>query len=324
VPAEIFQQIVSRLHAGERVSLCVVVASRGSTPQGRGATMLLTEAGQQYGTLGGGCVEAEVKMQALSLLARTESKLLYFKLDHDYGWDDGLICGGVMDVAVWSLNTRDGARPFEVVLAALSAGRTATLSLRYRSEKGEESYVQECGPRPRLYIAGAGHVGVALARLAHDLEFDVTVFDDRDDCLSADRFPNATRVVGDIETEMRNAPVGQSTYVVIVTRGHRHDGRALHAALGRGARYVGLIGSVRKVRTILADLHARGVSREVLKSVHAPIGLEIGAVTVPEIALSIAAELVAVRRGRENHSAGVMKIDEPALDRWLDLGNAAR
>src|SRR5215475_13455041 len=108
----LIDEICKRCDAGERVALCVVVGSRGSTPQEKGAKMLVLADGTTLGTLGGGCVEAEVRKQAITLLSNNESKLLEFRLDHDYGWDDGLICGGIMDIFVQVID-RDRAAPFQ-------------------------------------------------------------------------------------------------------------------------------------------------------------------------------------------------------------------
>ncbi|MGB7159108.1 MAG: XdhC family protein, partial [Tepidisphaeraceae bacterium] len=157
-------------------------------------------------------------------------------------------------------------------------------------------------------------VGQALADIAATLGFEVTIVDDRADCASAERFPRAAqRIVGEIETELRRMVIDERTYVVVVTRGHRHDGKALAAVLHAPAKYVGLIGSKRKVMTIFQDLLAQGADLDALCRVRAPVGLEIGAVTVPEIALSIAAEIVAVRRGRDDAPANPMKFDPHRL-----------
>src|SRR5262249_7225601 len=155
------------------------------------------------------------------------------------------------------------------------------------------------------------------ASQANALGFAVSVLDDRSDCASAERFPSASRVVGDIEAELARYPIDPLTYVVIVTRGHRHDGRALATVINTPAKYIGLIGSKRKVITIYQDLFSQGVSIERLLTVHAPIGLELGAITVPEIATSIAAELVAVRRGRGGEPARSLKMDETRLRELL-------
>jgi xanthine dehydrogenase accessory factor len=297
----VLHEIITRCAAGERMALCVVVGSRGSTPQEAGAKMLVLSDGRTVGTLGGGCVEAEVRRRALELLPAGKSKRLQFRLDHDYGWDDGLICGGTMDILVHMLAGPASAAPFMQASNDLVAGRVATITLPNPENAEHPAYVDQIEPAPRLVIAGAGHVGQSLAEIAATLGFEVTIIDDRADCASAERFPRATqRIVGDIEAELRRAPIDARTYVVIVTRGHRHDGKALGGVLGSPAKYVGLIGSKRKVMTIFADLLAQGADINALCRVHAPVGLEIGAVTVPEIALSIAAELIAVRRGRDD------------------------
>ena len=320
---ELCEQIVARCAAGERLALCVVVGARGSTPQAAGAKMLVLGDGRTVGTLGGGCVEAEVRRRALELLpaaAAAGGKLLTFRLDNDYGWDDGLVCGGIMDIAVRVLSTPADAEPFRHIADALRASRPAQFVFPYEADDGaRQQYAETIEPPPVLVIAGAGHVGQALGALAATLSFDVAVIDDRADFASPARFPAAKRhVVGDIETELGRFPIDERTFVVIVTRGHRHDGQALGAVINSPAKYLGLIGSRRKIRRILEDLAERGVPRERLARVHAPIGLEIGAVTVPEIAVSIAAELIAVRHGRQGQPARPLKLRPEELATWLD------
>ena len=298
--------------------MCTVVAARGSTPQAAGARMLLLGDGKTIGTLGGGCVEAEVRQQAIKLLHAGLSNLLTFKLDHDYGWDDGLICGGSMDIYVQTHARAADAEPYKRAMDALRNGQPAALSIAYEVEGREKIYEETLDPPGKLLIVGAGHVGQALAALAASLQFEVSVLDDRADCASAERFPSAARHVADIESSLRGWPIDAQTYVVIVTRGHRHDGQALAAVLDSPARYLGLIGSKRKVKTIFEDLIARGAAVEKLLRVHAPIGFEIGAVTVPEISVSIAAELIAVRRGRGGAAALPMKFDAAKLRELLE------
>jgi xanthine dehydrogenase accessory factor len=314
----VLDELVRRCDAGEAVALCTVVAARGSTPQAAGARMLLLGDGRTVGTLGGGCVEAEVRQQAIKLLLAGESKLLTFKLDHDYGWDDGLICGGAMDISVETLRCADEAERYRRALDALRRGESAEIEVVYDVAGAPKSFRETLDPPAKLLIVGAGHVGQALAALATLLQFHVAVLDDRSDCASAARFPTADRHVADIETALRDWPIDAQTYVVIVTRGHRHDGKALAAVIDSPAKYLGLIGSKRKVKTIFADLLAQGAPLEKLLKVHAPIGFEIGAVTVPEIAVSIAAELVAVRRGRGGVAAMPLKFDAAKLRELLE------
>lgn len=306
--------------------------------------MLVLPAGGQVGTLGGGCVEAEVRREALRLLNEPgpSYRLLPFFLDNDYGWDDGLICGGRMYVLaeVVTNENRDGFFAELYELVRTGKGFTEVVSLKdrpgapagcrllfdgaaqYRSslrfggdpekiraglrplrdrprpyEADGFSYTPHL-PRCRLIIAGAGHVGKAVARYASDADFEVWVIDDRAEYVTADRFPTAQRlIVGDIADELAKVPCDEHTCVLIVTRGHNHDEEALHAVVKRSFGFIGMIGSRRKVRLIFDDLAALGVSHEYLERVRSPIGIDIGSRTVSEIAISIVAELIAYRNG---------------------------
>lgn len=279
------------LDSSRRVWACLVVSSRGSTPQSPGALMLVEDSGRTYGTIGGGCVESEVRSRALSLMLKGEPQTSTFKLDHDYGWDDGLICGGTIEVAI-------GALPHAVVLrrVAEEVRRREPTAIAVHAD-GDRAYVLHVPPRPRLYIAGAGHIGRAVACHGVRLDFEVSVFDDRPDLLECLEVPEVQSISGDIALALGEAPIDAETYCIVVTRGHRHDEQALHAVVNRGAGYVGMIGSRRKVKLIFDDLMAAGVPESALRDVHAPIGLDIGSVTVEEIAISIVAELISVRRG---------------------------
>ncbi len=326
-----------------RFAYCRLVATRGSTPQKPGAAMLVYPDGQQSGTLGGGCVEAEVKRRALEILHSQQAQVLRFDLDQDYGWDDGLICGGRMEVLVDPV-CDDSAREYyrrlleltednagfteaivvdetaaqmPVAAAVLfdAAGRTCTVrgdldderidtvaaALRPLAERpgpylqGGVSYLplpQRC----RLLIVGGGHVGAAVARLAATLDFEIWVVDDRPEYVTPERFPWAhQRISGEFDEVLPSIDVDRSTYALIVTRGHRHDQTALYHLLERPLRYLGMIGSRRKIRLIFERLQEEGCSRSALAKVYAPLGLAIGSRTVPEIAVSICAELVAHR-----------------------------
>jgi xanthine dehydrogenase accessory factor len=209
---KLLESIIAALSGGERVALCAVVKTRGSTPQSPGAMLLLDQRMGTVGTLGGGCVEAEVCKRAFALLERGASELLSFQLDHDYGWDDGLICGGGMDVAVTPLIEKNQAEPIRRVLADLAAGRDARVPLRVRTDAGWVEYAVRVEAEPQLVIAGAGHVGAQLARLAVELEFDVTVIDDRADFANRDRLPPPIKpLVGDIEQSLRAHPMSIAT-----------------------------------------------------------------------------------------------------------------
>lgn len=339
---DVVRQLLKTLDAGQAAAYCRLVETRGSTPQKAGAVMLVFADGSQAGTLGGGCVEAEVKRRAIALLTEGKSELCKFQLDSDYGWDDGLICGGRMLVLIEPI-TAESAGYFRVLAERIDAGLGATeaivfdagqsqltapasflidgegkllATLHAESDELPSLIAQELKPleiRPRPYIAagvsylpvlprcrliivGGGHVGQAVAELATPLDFEVWVVDDRVDVVSEARFPKAERrIAGSVDQVLPGLPIDHDTYCLIVTRGHNHDEEALFHVVNRGARYVGLIGSRRKIRLIFDDLLEQGVSREALERVHAPLGIDIGSQTVPEIAVSIAAELVAHR-----------------------------
>lgn len=303
--------------------------------------MLVFADGSQAGTLGGGCVEAEVKRRALRLLDDGRAELLTFQLDSDYGWDDGLICGGRMKMLVdpvrpgddlsyfesYLLQIRDGEGATEAIVidAANAGGKDADRVLLDEhgdvvAERASEpipeavhSGLKSVADRPRAYVAGgvsylpqlercrlvivgAGHVGQKVAELAASVDFNVWVVDDREQYCNQDRFPQAERlIVGPIDSALSGLAIDPNTMCIIVTRGHNHDEEALYHLAEKPARYVGMIGSRRKIRLILEDLLREGISREALRKVHAPLGFDIGSQTVPEIAVSIVAELIAYR-----------------------------
>jgi xanthine dehydrogenase accessory factor len=246
------------LARGETVALVTIVRAQGSTPQRVGAKMLVYADGHTVGTIGGGCYESEAFWKARDAIATGRPTVVRFDLNDDLAGESGLICGGQMDV-----------------------------------------FIEPLAPAPHLYIAGGGHVGVQLARAAAEVGFRIHVVDDREKFASADRFPGADEVVVDSIPEwLERAAIPPHSYVAIVTRGHQHDLAALRAVVTRELRYVGLIGSRAKITRIVDALLEEGVAPEALRRVHAPIGLDIGAVTPQEIAVSIVAELVAVRHGK--------------------------
>lgn len=335
--------LLESLTTGRPVAYCRLVETRGSTPQKAGAMMLVYPDGSQAGTLGGGCVEAEVKRRALAILAQGTAEVLTFQLDSDYGWDDGLICGGRMRVLVEPVDDRSriyfsrlgewvatGKGVTEaIVFDSDAAGLAAPQSFLFDEHgqrvaalgtSADESTCVEIGrqlkplgerprayavrgvaylpvlPRCRLLIVGGGHVGQAVANLAADLEFDVWVVDDREEYVSEARFPRAQRrIAGPVDQVLPHLPVDSDTYCLIVTRGHNHDEEALYHLAERGARYVGMIGSRRKIKMIFDDLLNNGISAEALERVYAPLGVDIGSQSVAEIAISICAELIAHR-----------------------------
>jgi xanthine dehydrogenase accessory factor len=350
---DLLSELTAALYQGRDCVYCAVVETRGSTPQKAGAAMLVFPDGTQRGTLGGGCVEAEVKQRALRILSDGgQPEVLTFNLDDNYGWDDGLICGGRMSMLVEPIQTRpESSNGRSAALSAycfrfqelVEAGRGCTEAVAIREDAGAtvgsrylfdqtgeltahlgdsappatiKEYLLPLEKRPgpsshhgvaylpilpriTLVIVGGGHVGQAVGRLAAEADFDIWVLDDRETYASQERFPSARkRIVGDIGSSLKNVvqnSINASTYCIIVTRGHAHDEEALYHLVTSNAGYVGMIGSKRKIRMIYEDLIAKGIPAEALERVHAPLGFEIGSQTVPEIAISIVAELIAHR-----------------------------
>lgn len=351
---DIYQKVLELIESEEIGAYCTVVETKGSTPQKPGSKLLILPDLRNVGTLGGGCVEAEARRQAIGLMQGGSPRLLDFQLDSDYGWDDGLICGGNMKIFI-DLPQTDEESLILTRLQELSEAKVPLVSTTVvkseighirvgakmlfpangekvgslgdavletalqdelievlekdapgvfrwqveRDQDGEGSvwvFMDAVQPRPTLLIAGAGHVGQALCHLGKWLGFDVAIVDDRVDFASEERLPEADEIIiGDIAEELRKYPVDHLTYAVVVTRGHQHDEEALHSVIESNARYVGLIGSRRKIKLIYDDLRDMGIPEERLAQVYAPIGLDINSKTVPEIAVSIAAQLIQVR-----------------------------
>jgi xanthine dehydrogenase accessory factor len=271
---EVLPAAASALERGEPAALVTIVRSTGSTPQRTGAKMLVYADGRIVGTIGGGCYENDAAGRAREAIATGRPELVKYDLNDDFVQESGLICGGQMEV-----------------------------------------YIDPIAAAPALYIIGAGHVGSHLAKFAADAGFRIHVVDDREKFANRDRFPAAdTIVVDDLSAWLHRADVPPTAYVVVVTRGHTHDFEAVRALAARDLRYLGLIGSRAKVARIFDALDAEGMPAECLTRVHAPIGLAIGAISPAEIAVSILAELIAVRHGKDA-SALSMKWHRPPRSR---------
>jgi xanthine dehydrogenase accessory factor len=356
---DVLKDLEDAIHDGRPVSYTALVETRGSTPQKPGATMLVFPDGSQTGTLGGGCVEAEVKRRSLHLLESGRPEIVTFQLDDDYGWDDGLICGGRMKMLVDPIRPGEDAGYYHALAERVLEGRglTEAIVLDPATSDGRVAadrwLFDEAGlvvaerslgeapaellpnlrpisqrPRPyvlagisylprlsrvRLVIVGGGHVGLKVAEMAADADFDIWVVDDRETYCNAERFPRAQRLLaGPIEASLRELDINENTFCIIVTRGHQHDEEALFALINTRAAFVGMIGSRRKIRLIFDDLLREGISAEALKRVHAPLGLDIGSQTVPEIAVSIVAELIAHRNLGQNPYSRRSVLDDRA------------
>lgn len=241
--------------------MATIVNVRGSIPSFETAKMLIRDDGSISGTIGGGCVEAEVWQAAREVMESEKPRTLTFNLNQNPKYDTGLVCGGTLDI-----------------------------------------FIEPVLPPALLYIFGAGHVALSLYRTAKQTGFDVVVVDDRASYANRDRFPEAKDVIAeDFDQVMARITPNETSYLVIVTRGHRDDMRVLRWAVRTQARYIGMIGSKRKTITIFRELVKEGIPEQLFERVHAPVGLDIGAITPEEIAVAITAELIAVRRRVERH-----------------------
>jgi xanthine dehydrogenase accessory factor len=255
MPTDLFEEIVRMRRAGERGALATIVHTNGSIPSYESSRMLVREDGSIAGTIGGGCVEAEVWAAAKEVMQAEQPRKMTFNLNQDAAYDAGLICGGTLEI-----------------------------------------FVEPILPQPLLYIFGGGHISSAVARIASAAGFSVSVADDREAFSNTERFPMADKLYTTYEDAFAKILPNASSYLLIVTRGHRDDMRVLAWAVRTEARYIGMIGSKRKVLSVYKALEKEGYSPEEFERVHAPVGLDIGALTPEEIAVSITAELIAVRR----------------------------
>ncbi len=253
---DIFEELVRLRREGRKCALATIVQVQGSIPSYQSAKLLIRDDGSIAGTIGGGCVEAEVWNAAREVIESGKAKRLSFNLGQDAAYDNGLICGGQLEV-----------------------------------------FVEPVFPQPKAFIFGAGHISKSLAKVAALAGFSTAVIDDREAFASRERFPEADEIhAGEYEDVVPRLAINESGYVVIVTRGHRDDMRVLRLVAGSPARYIAMIGSKRKVISVIKELEREGVARESLERIYAPMGLEIGAESPEEIAISVVAEMIAVRR----------------------------
>jgi len=243
--------------------------------------MLIRDDGSSFGSVGGGCVEAEVWSKAGEVIRSGRATLLSFTMTAEDAENDGLICGGTVEIFI------------EPILSD-----------------------------PQLIIMGAGHLGQSIARLAGPLGFQVVVLDDRDSFASRERFPDADKlIIGSFDNGLDQLKIARNSYIMVVTRGHRHDQLATESSLQTDASYIGLVGSRRKIKIVVEKLLEKGLSPDSLRRLYAPIGLDIGSETPEEIAVSVMAELIALRKGRHQRTEK-QKFVLGLLDNWEARGKS--
>ncbi len=265
---DIFEEIVKIRSKGERAAIATVTSVKGSTPRAEGSKMLVKSDGSIVGSVGGGSVEGQVYQEAMNVIKEGRSKMFHYDLTGKDAAEGGMICGGNMEVFIEPIITD-----------------------------------------PVLYIFGGGHISFFISKIGKMLGFKIIVIDDREEFANPERFPEVDETIAkDLEEVLPSLNINKSSYVVIVTRGHLLDEKVLEWAVETDARYVGMIGSRKKNKTVFSHLESRGVPKDLLETVHAPIGLDIKAETPEEIAVSIMAEIIMVRREKDSSGLKTWKV----------------
>jgi xanthine dehydrogenase accessory factor len=314
----VWQAALDLARRGAGGALATVARTRGSTPVPAGTKMLVGPEGRLVGTVGGGCVEADVLAAAAAVARSGQPELLTHHLNADLAGDLGLSCGGTVEVLVEPL-VDDAA--YVAALVAAAAAETGLVRTAVRWAAGPDKrfeplpaglpgapgaeltadgafMIERIVLAPRVVVFGAGHVGAAIARAAGVAGFRVVVVDDRPEFADPGRFPDGFDVLAaDVDAALGRVALTAADAVVIATRGHRHDALILERVAPSPAGYVGLLGSRRKQVVVTRGLMAVGVPAAALARVRVPVGLAIGAETPEEIAVSVVAELIGWRRG---------------------------
>jgi xanthine dehydrogenase accessory factor len=303
----VFQALADAARSDEPVALGIITGVKGSSPQKVGAKALFYRDGRIKGTLGGGCLEAEIQQRAIQSLRSGESTTFDLLLDHDFGWDDGLICGGKVFGVILS-NAQHAGEPFWNELADRKSSLTWGVKSDFTVERSASIHPSTLDPRPllhqeivtppcALWIAGAGHIAQAVAPLALQLDFNVTVFDDRPALANYDFFPDEVSLKVDEWEKLSALPLPDvPSFALIVTRGHRHDALVLKDWIHKPFLFLGMIGSSRKARTIFDHFAEEKIATlEAMARVVCPVGIQIRSQSVPEIAVSIMAQFIEKR-----------------------------
>jgi len=302
----VFQALAEAARNNEPVTLGIISGVKGSSPQKVGAKALFYADGRIKGTLGGGCLEAEIQQRAIQSLRTSQASTFDLLLDHDFGWDDGLICGGKV-LGLILPNAQAAGEKFWSELAdrnrSLAWGVDRGFGVQNLgieeppSAENDWLYRETVTPPCALWIAGAGHIAQAVAPLALQLDFDVTVMDDRPALTSHQFFPKEVHLQADVWDKLLALPLpAVPSFALIVTRGHRHDALVLKEWIHQPFEFIGMIGSSRKARTIFEHFADEKIATaEEIQKVSCPVGIRIEAQSVTEIAVSIMAQFIQKR-----------------------------
>ncbi len=299
--ARFYEQLVAALTEDQPFALALISGVKGSSPQRIGAKALFFQDGRVIGTLGGGCLEAEVHARAKRALQTGTHATFEMLLDHDFGWDDGLICGGSVSglILPHALAAAEIWRTLAATGAPRRWGVKNDFSIAWAEDApaGEWLYQETVTPPHAFWIAGSGHVAQAVAPLALQLDFDVTVFDDRPGLANHQFFPEAVHLrVGGWHELLKEPMPKPPAFGLIVTRGHQHDALVLTEWIHRPFVYLGMIGSRRKARIIREQFIRQNIaSTAELDKLACPVGADIHAQSTPEIAVSILAQFIEKR-----------------------------
>ncbi|HEX8564567.1 MAG TPA: XdhC family protein [Pyrinomonadaceae bacterium] len=308
---EFFRRLAEILRQNRMAVLATVIETKGSTPREIGAKMIVCETGEIFGTIGGGAGEAKVVETAKIVLQTGEKQAV--EIDLTTLQAEG-ICGGRMRVWLEKWQGAESLRIVNQILANLENRQSAILATPFNQQVSpylltenelplKNAFVERVEPPPVLLIIGAGHVGIELANIAANIGFEIVVQDERPEWANAENYPNAKEILDEsIETIINRFANESRLFVALLTRGFDYDVQALAAILRREkpCMYLGMIGSERRVREVFREMEKRGFSKNELNRIRAPIGLKIGALTPAEIAVSIVAELISVRRELKN------------------------
>ena len=312
----VFHALAEAARQHEPVTLGLISGVKGSSPQKLGAKAVFFADGRIVGTLGGGCLEAEIQQRALRALRTNQPDTFDLLLDHDFGWDDGLICGGKVEGLILP-NAQEAGEGFWLDLQKreklITWGVRNDFGIHFAPAAEQSSsgadwrYVEQIRPPCALWIAGAGHIAQAVAPLAANLDFAVSVFDDRPALANRQFFPASLNLFAEAWDTVLSEPLPDTPcFALIVTRGHRHDALVLREWIQKPFLFLGMIGSRRKARAIFEHfLEEKLATREQLARVACPVGLDIQSRSVMEIAVSIMGQFIQKRA--ELVSAGARK-----------------
>jgi xanthine dehydrogenase accessory factor len=311
--------IYDNIKASIPVVMLYVLESKGSSPGRRGFFMAVNSVGEMEGSIGGGIMEYKFVEMAKARLAEGDVVDSVHKQIHDKSAakdQSGMICSGEQTIFIYKLRQKD-LKSITTIIETLTAGKTITLNLSDDGidvagnnggadgliiEEHRWKYTQVLGIREHVYIIGGGHCGLALSKLMKDLDFTVHIVDVRKDLntIKKNVYTDEQIIVGDYSELTYMIPENESTYVVIMTFGYRTDDVVLRALYNKKFKYIGCLGSRRKIETMTNAYEAEGLNIEWFKDVHAPIGMQIKSQTPAEIAVSIAAEIIQIRNREKN------------------------